>query len=235
MLYMFILIFIAYLWGHFNGHRSITSQILSTTSFFPRALPASWAILLSPILGSFQAVWGHMKLWAWITLMSLKSQSKSCLVMSDSLWPHGLYSQWNSPGQNTGVGRLSLLQGIFPTQELNLCLLHCRQILYQLSHKGSPRILKWVAYPFSSGSSWPRNQTGVSCISGGFFTNWATREAHKLGLSRPTCHTTLKLVWQKRFRPCFGLPGWPSRERWCYRKFWIVISWDMNLDLREMR
>ena len=62
MLYMFILIFIAYLWGHFNGHRSITSQILSTTSFFPRALPASWAILLSPILGSFQAVWGHMKL-----------------------------------------------------------------------------------------------------------------------------------------------------------------------------
>ena len=49
-----------------------------------------------------------------------------------------LYSLWNSPCQNTGVGRLSLLQGIFPTQGLNPDLLHCRQILYQLSHKGSP-------------------------------------------------------------------------------------------------
>ena len=49
----------------------------------------------------------------------------------------GLYGPWNSPGQNTGVGSLSLLQGIFPTQELNLCLPHCRHILYQLSHMGS--------------------------------------------------------------------------------------------------
>ena len=40
--------------------------------------------------------------------------------------------------KNTGVGSLSLLQGIFPTQKLNQGLLHCRQILYQLSHKGSP-------------------------------------------------------------------------------------------------
>ena len=56
--------------------------------------------------------------------------------MSDSLRPHGLYSPWNSPGQNTGVGSLSLLQGIFPTQGSNPCLPHCRRILYQLSHKG---------------------------------------------------------------------------------------------------
>ena len=55
--------------------------------------------------------------------------------------------------KNTGVGSLSLLQGIFPTQESNWGLQHCRQILYQLSHTGSPRIPKWVAYPFSSGSS----------------------------------------------------------------------------------
>ena len=73
--------------------------------------------------------------------------------MSDSLQPHGLYSPWNSPGQNTGMGSLSLLQGIFPTQGLNPGLLHCKQILYQLSHAGSPRILEWVAYPFASGSS----------------------------------------------------------------------------------
>ena len=60
--------------------------------------------------------------------------------MSDSLQPPGLYSPWNSPGQNTGVGSLSLLQGIFPTQGSNLGLLHCRRIFYHLSHKGSPRI-----------------------------------------------------------------------------------------------
>ena len=57
--------------------------------------------------------------------------SKSYSVVSDSLQPHGLYSPCNSPGKNTGVGSLSLLQGIFPTQGWNLGLPHCRQILYQ--------------------------------------------------------------------------------------------------------
>ena len=52
------------------------------------------------------------------------------------------YSPWNSPGQNTGVGSLSLLQGIFPTQGLNPGLLRCRQILYQLSYEGSPIIMR---------------------------------------------------------------------------------------------
>ena len=56
--------------------------------------------------------------------------TESCLVVSDSLRPHGLYKPWNSPGQNTGVGSLSLLQGIFPTQGSNPGLPHCRQILY---------------------------------------------------------------------------------------------------------
>ena len=58
--------------------------------------------------------------------------------MSDSLWPHGLYSPWNSPGQNTGVGNFSLFQGTFPTQGSNQGFLHCRQILYQLSYWESP-------------------------------------------------------------------------------------------------
>ena len=49
-----------------------------------------------------------------------------------------LYSPWNSPGQNTGAGSLSLLQGIFPTQRSNPGLLHCRRILYQLSCQGFP-------------------------------------------------------------------------------------------------
>ena len=67
----------------------------------------------------------------------VKSESESHSVVSKSLWPHGLYRPWNSPGQNTGVGSLSLLQGIFPTQGLNSGLQHCWWIFYQLSHKGS--------------------------------------------------------------------------------------------------
>ena len=98
-------------------------------------------------------------------------------VVSNSLWPHGLYSPRNSSGQNTGEGSLFLLQGILPTQGSNPGLPHCRQILYRLSLKGNPRILEWVAYPLSSGSSWLRNWTGVSCITGKFFTNWTMREA----------------------------------------------------------
>ena len=164
--------------------------------------------------------------------MKLESHS----VVSNSLWLHGLYNPWNSPGQNTGVGSLSLLQGIFPTQGSNPGLPHRRQILYHPSHQGSwlkgwmwkvkvtqlcptlcnsmdytihgilqARKLGWVAFPlsrwssqsrnqtqvstmqadslpaeplekpkntgvfFSSGSSWPRNWTRVSCIAGGFF------------------------------------------------------------------
>ena len=69
------------------------------------------------------------------------SESVSRSVVSDSLRPHGLYSPGNSPGQNTGMGSLSLLQGIFPTQGSNPGLPHCRWILYQLSHKGSPNLL----------------------------------------------------------------------------------------------
>ena len=65
----------------------------------------------------------------------MRKEGESRSVMSNSLQPHGLYISWNSPGQNTGVGSLSILQGIFPTQGLNP---HFRQILYQLSHKGSP-------------------------------------------------------------------------------------------------
>ena len=70
-----------------------------------------------------------------------KSESESCSVVSDCLRSHGLYSPWNSPGQNTGSGSLSLLQGIFPTQGSNPGLPHCWWILYQLSHKIN---IKWM-------------------------------------------------------------------------------------------
>ena len=65
--------------------------------------------------------------------------SESRSFVSDSLRPHGLHSPWNSSGQNTGVGNLSLFQGIFPTLGLNPGLLHCRQILYQLNYEGMLR------------------------------------------------------------------------------------------------
>ena len=86
---------------------------------------------------------------------SCHSESESHSVVSDSLWSDGLYSPWYSPGQNIGVGSLSLLQGIFPTQGSNPGLLHCRRILYQLSHKWSPliAILLFITipyYPFNS-------------------------------------------------------------------------------------
>ena len=67
-------------------------------------------------------------------------------VVSNSLRPHGLYSPWNSPGQNTGVGCHALLQEIFPTQGSNPGLPHCRQILYQLSHYGSPTYYFYTPY-----------------------------------------------------------------------------------------
>ena len=100
-----------------------------------------------------------------------------------------LLCPWNSPGKNTGVGCHALLQGIFPTQGSNPGLSHYEQILYHLSHQGSPLILQWVAIPFSRGSSQPRNQTGVSWIAGRFFTSWATRE-----------------VWLSSYRKAFSGP-----------------------------
>ena len=86
-----------------------------------------------------------------VSLCWKESESESCSIVSYSLRPHGLYP-WNSPGQSTEVGSLSLLQGIFPTQGMNPGLPHCRWILYQLSHKGSPKttgvgslpLLQWI-------------------------------------------------------------------------------------------
>ena len=82
----------------------------------------------------------------------------------------------DSPGKILGVGYHALLQGIFPIQGSNPGVLHCRWILYHLSHQGNPRILEWVFF-FPRGTSQPRNQNGVPCIEGGFFTSWATWEA----------------------------------------------------------
>ena len=81
-----------------------------------------------------------------------KEESESHSVMSTSLQPHKPYRPWNSPGQNTGVGTLSLLQGIFPTQGSNPGLPHCRQILNQLSHKGS--LSFWLNHTWNFTGIW---------------------------------------------------------------------------------
>ena len=131
--------------------------------------------------------------------------------MSYSLQPYGLYSPWDSPGQNTGVGSLSLFQGIFPTQGMNPGLPHCRQILYQLNHKGSPRILEWVRFPFSRWSSQRRNWTRVSCIARGFLTNWAIREA-----------LTRDQTWVQAVKV-------PSPNHWTSRQFPKHLSFSLYL------
>ena len=76
---------------------------------------------------------------------------QSCSALCDPMEPTRLLCPWDSLEKNTGVGCLAFLQGIVPTHGLNPGLLHC------LSHQGSPRILEWVAYSFSRGSSRPRN------------------------------------------------------------------------------
>ena len=133
-------------------------------------------------------------------------ESEICSVMSYSLWPHGLYSPRNSPGQKIGVN-LSLLQGIFPTQGSNPGVPHCRKIPYHLSHQGSPRILKWVAYPFSSGSFQPRDWIGVSCIAGGFFPSWATREAYWINSRWFSSVQSLSRVWLCNPMDCIIVDG----------------------------
>ena len=127
----------------------------------------------------------HILAWSEVKWREVKV-AQLCLTFFDPMDS----SPWNSPGQNTRAGSLSLLQGIFPTQGLNPGLPRGRWILYQPNHQGSPRILGWVAYSFSSGSSQCRNRTGVSCIAGGFFTSWDTRES-LIPLQKPNLQITL--------------------------------------------
>ena len=123
LLIIFLMLYIKSLWHIYFIIRSLLLNPLHRFDPTPISLPS----------GSQQFV---LCIW------------ESCSVMSDSLWPHGLYSPWNSPGQSTRVGSYSLLQGIFPTQGLNPSLPHCRWILYQPSHQGSPCIYESASIVF---------------------------------------------------------------------------------------
>ena len=143
--------------------------------------------------------------------------------MSNSLWTHGLYSPWNSLGQNTLVGSHSLLQGIFPTQGLNPGFPHCRQILYQQNHKWSPRILELVAYLFSSGFFRPRNRTRV------YDLHW---KHIKTAIILPTKVCIVKAMvfpvvmygcesWTIKSAECWRSDAFVL---WCWRRF-LIVPW----------
>ena len=118
-------------------HHSSKASILQCSAFFMVRLPLSSVVLESKkrkfvTTSTFSPLICHEVAGSDDSILV----SESCSVVSESLRLHGLYSPRNSPGQNTGVGSLPLLQGIFPTQGLDPGLPHCRRILYQLSHKG---------------------------------------------------------------------------------------------------
>ena len=114
--------------------------------------------------------------WHIVMLCLVTQLCHLCVPMDCS--PPGSPAHGDSLGKDTGVSCHALLYGVLLAQGSNTGLTQCKRILYHLSQKGSSRILEWVAYSFSRGNSWSRNWTGVSCIAGGFFTSWATREAN---------------------------------------------------------
>ena len=111
--------------------------VLKTTRFLHKMVPTTWNnenVIKSGPTTKQVNIW--FTVIRGMILDKLLGKWKS--VVSDSLGLHELYSPWNSPGQNTGIGSLSLLQGIFPTQGSNPGLPHHRRILHHLSHQRSP-------------------------------------------------------------------------------------------------
>ena len=154
---MYIILLVAQTVKHMTAMRETWVRSLGYEDALENGIAINSSILACRIPwtkepGRLQSMWSQRVGQNWVTFthMILKRSSQLILdvliqiylylasVMSDSLWPNGLYSLWNSPGQITGMGSRSLLQGTFPTQGSNLGLWHCRQILYQLSHQGSP-------------------------------------------------------------------------------------------------
>ena len=136
-------------------------------------------LLSTKSLGSVYLWNGIIKSWHWLpSLASWKWKWLSCVqlfatpcnVACQALLSMEISRQEHWSGLPCPPPRDLPIKGSNPG------LLYYKQILYHLNHQGSPRILEWVAYPYSRGSSWPRNRAGVSCIAGRFFTSWATKE-----------------------------------------------------------
>ena len=130
-------------------HKELSRKFIKNR--FPDSISGhsdSLALTVGPSMWIFETLPRGMEGEVGISRCKILCCCKSHSIMSDSLQPHGLYSPWNSPGQNTGVGSLSFLEGIFPTQGSNPGRPLCRQILYQLNHKGSPNY--YISVQFSS-------------------------------------------------------------------------------------
>ena len=136
-----------------GDHSMRTVLCLVAQSYLTLCDPTDCSPPGSSVHGILQA-----RILEWVDMPSSRASSQPRdQPRSPTLQADSLPAEPQGKPENTGVGSLSLLQGIFPIQGLNPGLLHCRRILHQLSHKGSRRILEWVAYPFSRGSSRPRN------------------------------------------------------------------------------
>ena len=134
----------------------------STNISLARLPGVTWTLLSSKELGD--KALGHYVTATnrfWVLLWRSESESVSCSFMSNSLWLHGLWPSsllcpWSSPGKNTGVGwphsKDPPHKGVFPTQGLNPGLLYYRQIVYCLSHQGSPLETKGDGFFFFAGS-----------------------------------------------------------------------------------
>ena len=106
-----------------------------------------WGAISSSRGSSWPRDWTHVSCLAG-RVFTAENESENHSAVSDSLRPHGWYTPWNSPGQNAGMDSSLFLQGLFPTQGSNPGLPNCRRILYQLSHKGSPKAtLEWSYNP----------------------------------------------------------------------------------------
>ena len=152
--------------------------------------------------------------------------SVSRSVLSDSLCPHRplltrFLCPWNSLSKNTGGGSLSLLQRIFPTQGLNQGLLHCRQILYHLSHQS------WCSVTILGTRTWP-----IALHSGQPFWNipvkwreWDVSDGHiKPGFLRPNCFPwKFDLICTKVTK---GSAGWDHPVmKFADANFWGRTHW----------
>ena len=128
---------------------------------------------------------------------------------------------------------ISFFRGILPNQGSNPHLPPCRQILYQLSHQGSPSIVEWVVNPFSRGSSWPRNQNRVSCISGEFFTSWGPGNPNvSIGLPINSKTAHVKTSRKKFITSCQKMgkksKQWQIIFSWASKSLWMVTA-DLKL------
>ena len=131
-----------------------------------------------------------------------KSESHS--VVSDSLWPHGVYCPWNSPGQNSRVPSLSLLQGIFPTQGSNPGLWYRRWILYQLSHKGNP----WIWELDHKAERQRIDPCGLGCWRGLLRIPWTARRSNQSILKEVNPRYSLEGLMLKLKLQYFGQLMW---------------------------